>query len=272
MLAPRALLKNPIRLICSALLLIVSSRALAQTNPPPTVVRDPNAMALVAKSLQAIAGATALTDITLQANANYTAGSDVESGPATLVALGNQMSSVTLNLTNGQRKEIRSGIQGVWVGADGTNHAIASHNCFIDASWFYPAFTLVALATDPTLSIVLEGEGVHNGEAVYDLLIYHVVQRKRATTAALIQGLSTMNLYLDATTLLPAALDFNLHPDRNTAVNMSCEILYGGYQAIGGVQTPTRIQKYLQNSLLLDLAISTAAVNSGVPATWEARG
>ena len=131
-------------LLCSALLLLLPGNLLAQTNPVP--VRDPAALALVSKSLQAVAGATALADITLQASATYIAGSDQEMGPATLVALGNQQSKVTLSLTNGQRQEIRAGTAGVWVGPDGTAHAMASHDCFIDASWFYPAFTLVAMA------------------------------------------------------------------------------------------------------------------------------
>jgi len=44
-----------------------------------------------------------------------------------------------------------------------------------------------------------------------------------------------MDLYLDATTLLPAFLDFNVHPDQNTATNIPIEIQYGVYQSFKGV-------------------------------------
>ena len=112
-------------------------------------------------ALQAIAGSTALTDITIQATASYVAGSDEETGTATLVARGNAESLITLNLSGGQRQEIRQGIQGAWVGTDGVAHAMATHNCFIDAEWYFPALSLAALASDPTQIAVLVGQRVH---------------------------------------------------------------------------------------------------------------
>jgi hypothetical protein len=237
-------------------------------------VRDPNGVALASRALRALAGGTALTDITLQATATYIAGSDQETGTAALVALSNQQnptvggtgqSLVTLNLTGGQRQEIRSGFAGAWVGTDGTPHALLSHDCFVDAAWFYPGFTLAAFASDPTLAITLAGQEVHAGEPVFHLIVSRVVARKNPGTVAFIQRLSTMHLYLDASTLLPAALDFNLHHDKNTNMDIPVEIRFGGYQAFNGVQVPTRIQRYIQNSLVLDLTVTKAAVNSGVP-------
>lgn len=251
--------------VCANLLLLLPRYVSGQT--APLAVRDPSAVALANRALQALVGGTALTDITLQASATYIAGSDQETGPATLVALGNQQSRVTLNLTSGQRQEIRSGIAGVWVGADGAPHAMLSHNNFVDASWFYPAFTLAALASDPTLAISLVGQEVHNGEPVYHLLLDRVVTRNSPHTVALIQRISTVHLYLDASTLLPAALDFNIHPDRNTAIDIPVEIRCSTYHSFKGVQVPTHIQRYIQNSLTLDLTVANAAVNSGVPAS-----
>lgn len=248
--------------VFSALFSLLPDKALAQAVPTP--VRDPNALALASKALQALAGSTALTDITLQATATYTAGSDEEMGPATLVALGNQQSLMTLNLTDGERQEIRNGIAGVWVGPDGVAHAMASHNCFIDASWFYPAFTLVALASDPTLSIVLVGPEVHNGQSVYHLALQHVMSNQVGNAIVIVASISTMQLYLDAATLLPAYLDFNLHPDYDTDFNIPFEIRYAAYQAFNGVQVPTRIQRYIENSIELDFVVGNAAVNSGV--------
>jgi len=36
---------------------------------------------------------------------------------------------------------------------------------------------------------------------------------------------------------------------------------------MGGVQAPSRIQKFLQNGLVLDLSVLTVLVNSGVSQT-----
>ena len=251
--------------VCSTLILLIPGPVLGQT--APVSVRDPNAVALASRALQALGGGTTVTDITLAASATYTAGSDLEMGPATLVALGNQQSRVTLNLTNGQRQEIRSGIEGRWLGADGTAHYLASHNNFVDAAWFYPAFILQALATDPTLSISLVGQQALGAEPVYHLALWRVVTRRSPMIVALIQHLSAMDLYLDATTLAPVEFDFNIHPDANTGVDIPVSVRFGAYQAFNGVQAPTRIQKYLQGSLELDMTVASASINSGVPAS-----
>jgi uncharacterized cupredoxin-like copper-binding protein len=79
-----------------------SAQAAASTQPT-AAVSDPNAVALASRALQSLARGTALNDITIQANAAYIAGSDEETGTATLVARGNAQSLVTLNLTGGQR-------------------------------------------------------------------------------------------------------------------------------------------------------------------------
>lgn len=259
--------KSPINLMVflwSALLLLLPSNVIGQTAPVAT--RDPNAVALAGQSLRALAGLTPLADITLQASVTYTAGSDQEMGAATLVALGNKESLVTLNLASGTRQEIRNGNAGVWTGPDGNPHAMAIHNCWVDAAWFFPALTLSALASDPTLMPVGAWQEVHNGEAVYHLSFLRIISGQTPDVVSLVQRLSAMDVYLDAATLLPVAFDFNTHADNNANLSLPVEIRFGQYQAVNGVQVPTRVQKYLQNSLVLDLTVTRAAVNSGVPA------
>ena len=80
--------------------------------PPQSLQATRTPSSLPAKRSSRMAGGTALTDITIQANANYVAGSDEETGTATLVARGNAQSLITLNLSGGQRQEIRNGIAG----------------------------------------------------------------------------------------------------------------------------------------------------------------
>jgi hypothetical protein len=259
---PLKLVINLVIFPCAAVVLLIPVRFLAQILTTP--VRDPNAISLASKALQAMAGATALRDITLEASATYTAGSDQEIGPATLVALGNQLSLVKLSLTSGQRQEIRNELAGVWVGPDGTAHAMTADQCWVDADWFFPALMLTALSSDATLGIFLVGEEVRAEEAVYHLSLSHTMPSLPADSLAVIQHRSAMDLYLDAKTLLPAALDFNTHPDVNSNVDIPVEIRFGVYQPFNGVMTPTIIQKYLQGSQLLNLGVTNVAVNSGV--------
>lgn len=144
---------------------------------------------------------------------------------------------------------------------------MASHNNFVDASWFYPAFTLEALSTDPSLGIILVGQETLGSETVFHLLISHVLPSANSQTVALVQQLSAMDLYLDATALVPVEIDFTEHPDSDTGVNIPVAIRFGGYQSFNGIQAPTHIQKYVQGTLVLDLSGATAAINSGVSAS-----
>ena len=76
--------------------------------------------------------------------------------------------------------------------------------------------------------------------------------------------LSSTDVYLDSSSLLPVAFAFNTHPDNNSLLNIPVEIDFSNYQAVNGAQIPFHIQKFLNGSLFLDMTIQSAAVNSGL--------
>ena len=237
-----------------------------------------------------MAGLTALQDITLQANAHYIAGSDEELGTATLMAkacsaglalqpLGGTQggpcgtsSLVTLNLTNGTRQEIRNGPAGVWSGPDGTPHAMAQHNTLVPATWFYPALVLAEALNDPSVQLAYVGQEAKGGVAVAHLQFWRVVPSVASGTSSdlamkLFAHLTSVDVYLAAASSLPVALDFNLHPDNNAGLDIPVEIQYSNYQKMSGMLLPAHVQKLMNNSLLLDLSITGAAINSGIPSS-----
>lgn len=79
------------------------------------------------------------------------------------------------------------------------------------------------------------------------------------------QQLSTMDFYLDATTLLPVTITFNVHPDNNAATNLLVEVDFSNYQTINGIAVPMHIQRYLQGNVMVDLVLSAASFNTGLP-------
>jgi len=243
---------------------LVLSPMNAQTTAP---VRDPQALTLIASSLKALTGSTTVNDVILQATANYVAGSDEETGTAALTASGNQQSLVQLNLSGGARQEIRNGPAGTWTGPDGTAHAMATHNCWTDASWFFPALTLEAIAADPQTSVSYLGTDTSKGTPLLHIQVTRAPASQTADVTALILTLSTMDIYLDPQSFLPVVLDLNTHPDTNANVSLPVEIQFGNFQSLNGALVPFHIQKFLQRSLLLDLTVTNVVVNSGVPAS-----
>jgi hypothetical protein len=237
---------------------------MAQTTAP---ARDPRALNLIASSLNALSGSVSVNDATLQATAAYVAGSDQESGGAILIGHVNQESIVQLSLSGGTRQEIRNGPAGAWSGPDATVHSMAIHNCWTDASWFFPTLTLEAISADPQVSVAYLGPDTSKGATMLHLQAARLLPGQSASATTLIQTLSSMDIYFDPQSFLPLVLDFNTHPDTDANTNLPVEIQCGNFQNAKGALVPFHIQKFVQRTLLLDLTVSNVLVNSGVPAS-----
>jgi hypothetical protein len=217
---------------------------------------DPQAITFATQSIAALTGGTSVADVTLTGNATRTVGSDVGTGPATLYAKGQYESRLDLNLSTGNRSEIRNSSnspQGEWIAPDGTPYPYSPFNCFTDAGWFFPVFSSLASANDQNQTLTYIGVETLNGASVQHL---HSVWNREQLTA--------MDFYLDATTLLPVAVNFNAHPDNDQNTNISVQILFSSYQNVNGVQVPNHIQELFNGSLLLDFTASAATINSGL--------
>ncbi len=155
-----------------SLVTVLFGRLLAQTTP----VSDPQALSLVAQSVAAMTGKAAITDVTITGNASWIAGSDRRSGSATLMARGTAESRVDLNLSGGTRSEIRNDTagfpQGATIRADGTLIPSALHNCWVNASWFFPALSFLNATSDRNLIFSYIGAENRAGVNVFHLRVF----------------------------------------------------------------------------------------------------
>jgi len=213
-------------------------------------------------------GSAGVSGVVLHGTAIYTAGSDEEGGPAELESSGYFDSKVLLHMNNGDRLEILHHDSGVWAGSDAARHPLAAHNAMISAPWFFPALIVNGWVTDQKFSVSSLGTEQRDGASVLHLRCVRAPQGEAdAATTAVIQRASAMDLFLDSTTCLAVALEFNTHPDNNALQDIPVRIEYGDYRAEGATKAPYRIQKYLQGTLLLDIAVSSVAVNPVIPST-----
>lgn len=252
-------------LVCALLILNAPLPSPAQQATPVT---SPQALALLQQSLSALTGGHLMSDVTLTAAANTIAGSDDESGTATLKAVAIGASSVNLSFSSGQRSEIinTSAITptGSWSGPDGVAHAAVFHNLLTGPFWFFPAFALAANSSAPAALVTYIGHETHNGQAVEHLTIAQSSPSADPPGGPSYSHLTQLDFFLDSTTLLPVALDFNVHPDNNALLDIPVEIQFTSYTAVNGAQIPYHIQKFLNNTLALDLQIQSATFNSGL--------
>jgi hypothetical protein len=169
-------------------------------------------------------------------------------------------------LPDGIHSQIRDASTGVplgeWIAPSGAHGLFPPQNCATDAVWFYPA--LGSLALGPGVVLAYVGQENRNGETVQHIQSY-IYQYNPPGLNPSPQQLSTMDFYLDATTLLPVAIVFNNHPDNNANMNLPLEVDFFNYRPVTGVLVPTHIQKLLQGNLTIDLSVSGAAFNTGLP-------
>lgn len=80
-----------------------------------------------------------------------------------------------------------------------------------------------------------------------------------------ISRLSAVDFYLDPASSLPLAIAFQVHADDDMNTNIPMEIRFANYQAVNGVQVPFHIQRMLNGGVVLDVVVTSATVNSGLP-------
>ena len=258
-----------IRIFCrflrSFLIVLAGSTFLFSQAP----VSDPQALSLDGQAMTTLTNGIAVSDVTFTGNVTWIAGSDNETGTATLQAKGTGESRVDLNLSGGTRTEIRNDIastfpQGASIQNGGAQQDWAMHNCWINASWFYPALSFLNATSDPTLVFSYVGRESRVGASLQHLRVYRYLPTQKPAFVALTQKVSTADFYLDSASLLPVALIFNSHPDDDANTNISLEVDFSNYQPVNGVQIPLHIQKLISGGLVLDLVVTNASLNSGL--------
>jgi hypothetical protein len=248
--------------VASVLFLALGSASHAQ-NP----TSDSQAISLAQQALNALTGGAAISDVTLTANVTSILGSDYETGTATLKSEGTNESRVDLNLsTSGIRSDVRNLANGTPGGAWETNGtpatAYAAHNCWTDATWFFPA--LSSLTQTANQNFVFKYIGLEQHGAVSTQHI-QVSQVPTQGTPPTIQVLSAMDFYLEQTSLLPVAIAFEQHPDDDMSATISSEIEFADYRNSNGIQVPFHVQRMLNGGVVLDVLVTSAAFNTGLP-------
>jgi hypothetical protein len=254
--------------VVSSLFLVLSS---AQPAHPggQSASSSVSASQLLQQSLAALQGSTPITGVTLSGTVRRIAGSDDETGTATYKAIPGA-SRLDLSLSGGVCSEIANATAatpaGSWSGPDGVSHPMALHNLMNQAG-ISPAFTLAALTPAQNFLVTLVGQETKGGHSVYHLSASQQFPQMAAKTALLEQHLTQLDIFLDSSTLLPVALDFSTHPDNDAGLDIPVELLFSDYRPVNGTQIPFHAQKFLNNSLLLDLQFTSAQLNSGLAAS-----
>ena len=235
---------------------------------PALSTSSPQAVALASQAIAALTGTTQVNDVTLTGTGTRTVGSDVETGAVSLKALATGEGRLDLSLSASARSEIHALANGTpqcsSIGLDGVVHSMADHNCLTDPIWFFPALSMLSQASSPGVVATYVGQESTQGVSVQH--IQFTLQNPNLSTSenTLLGQLSSTDIYLDASSNLPVAICFNMHPDDDALTNIPVKVVFSNYQVVNGVQVPFRIQRFLNGTLFLDLMIQATTLNSGL--------
>jgi hypothetical protein len=215
-------------------------------NMPATMTANPEATAVLNKAFMALAGGSAIKDISLTASVRQTISASEDVGTAKLAALATGEAQTILSFPSGEYAEVQAnsdaGPIGSWSKPDGTSGPIARHNLFQDSAWFAPAMLVSreALAQNTIASAV--APETRSGLAVEHLTLTKSFSGLPALISAQMQHLSRVELYFDPSTWLPVSISLTMHPDRNAGYDIPVEIQYSDYRLISGIHVPFRVQ------------------------------
>jgi len=247
---------------------LLSCSASAQNQPTSS---DPRAVAFASQAIAAVTHWAAINDIRLTANITWIAGPKPEAGTGVFLAKGSSESRIDIALSSGgNRSEIRNGFHGPagkWINPDGKSGKYAFHNCLTDPAWFFPAFSLLAKVADSRFVFSYVGEETWNRLSAQHLRVYQVQNGFKEA-----QRLSTMDFYLDPTSLRLLGLSYKTHPDNNMLVEIPVEVRFADYRLVNRVEVPFHIQRLQNGSLMMDVAVTGASFNTGLSEdTFETR-
>jgi hypothetical protein len=251
--------------LCFLAVLTISAFLPLAAQQAPSI--GPQAVQILQQALGALSGHQTLTDVTLTGTAHRIAGSDDEMGQAILKAIPSGAARIEFDFPSGTQKQTYNNSSGspagVWSGADAVSHRIFYHNLLVDPTWFFPTFPIMRRLS-ATYMVADLGLETRNGQSVEHLVTYELSSLKLASSAPTIEQLSQMEFFLDSTTFLPVAINFNIHPDKNAGLDIPVEVRFSDYRQVNGCQIPFHVQQFINNSLTLELELSAASLNTGL--------
>jgi hypothetical protein len=241
----------------------------SQSTPSPSGT-DSQAITLLTEAASALQGAVSVADVSLSGVVRRISGSDDETGTFALEGTAKGSARLSFTLSSGVSTEIfnlTGSPAGAWSGPDGISHPVAFHNLLTEQVWFCPNLVIAHQLSSAVYIASYIGHETFEGQAVEHVSLSQIAPIPDQPHAVAFEHLTRIEFYLDSSSFLPVAITYNVHPDNNALVDVPVQSRFSDYRSVSGIKIPFHIQKFLNNTLIMDLETQTAAVNSGISTT-----
>jgi hypothetical protein len=206
---------------------LTASYSAHSQNPTPST---PSSFQVQAQT--AVSAGKPFSVVNLTATAEWTAGSTHESGTAQLQAKADGSANLQLNAGSASRTETQTKADNsrtcVWTDAAETSHDIVGANCFVSIPWFAPGLFTQPASQLPSLLTTIDDGVVSKDNGTFHQVRFQLnrVGMDSTSTTQLTER-STVKIFYDPQTFLPASLEYNIHPDGDDSHNLPVKVVFG---------------------------------------------
>jgi hypothetical protein len=250
----------------AALLLFSASLGSAQTINPPAS-SSLTVPPILGQSASAWAGSQQVSSVQIAGTATWHAGSFEDSGTATLTASSSGAAQMQLDLsTKGAVTESQQAIGPTnicqYTGSDGKQNTQDALNCWRAAVWFLPSISLQPTSIPSGVALADLGTATAAKGSYRHLQGSLALLNLPSTITTRLAEESVTDIALDPQTLLPMSLSYTVHPDSGAQmVTVPIRVQFSNYRVVSGVEIPFLIQRYVNGSLQLEIAVTAAQIN-----------
>lgn len=252
-------------LLCAlGLLLATTIQAQQSSTPPPaTPVRDAQAAAILGASISAMSvGGSLPSDSTATGAVTETIGSESQEGTIQILTRGTGESLEEISLPDLSQTTIYSYSMAGQTTGSGAQQQLSGQLAMTSQTVLYPLPLLVGAMNNPDVSLEYVGQETINGALTNHIRIWNTFASK--TYLQPLASFSIRDMWVDASTGLPARISFTQQAAGGRAFKTLVEIDYSNYQQTGGLAYPKTIQKSLNGTLWLTISIQSVAFNTGL--------
>lgn len=227
------------------------------TSLPPT--RDPQAIALLQASVQAMGG-NAAGDSSATGSINIVEGSLNEDGTVEILTLGMNQTAENISLTEGTRSIIYS--YGEAKEIDGTRSVFPILDLIVtDQCADFPLPLLLAALNRNDEGFKYFGQETLNGVAVQHIEIWDSFSSKPKLRR--LAAFSKREVWLDAASNLPVKIAYKRQAGAGTP-SIPLEISFSNYKNVSGIQYPFQIKKSYNGTPCQTITIQNVSFNTGL--------
>lgn len=258
---------------CLALTTLAAISAAAQT----TTAQDATAATLLRSSLAAMTNGVPLSDITFQIAGAQSVGPDT--GTATGAFYARLDGNTRLDFDSGDGVEtechlVTDGRRSVYRrNPAGKVTKGALHAAWISNIWLAPPLAISRVLQYPEYRFAYKGRQTLDGKSVEQITVFIDDTSQDSESEALTSKLSKVDVYLDATTLLPSKVSYNVYSDKSFAESIPLELRYSNFATSNGVLVPRNITAYFNYGPWRLYQASSLQINAGIAdATFSLAG